>query len=191
MGKVILDVSVSLDGFMAAANRTRDEPLGAGGERLHDWAMGGDERGRALLDDAVGGLGASIAGRRTYDDSLRWWGADGPTGAQRRPLFVVTHEAPPATVPGGVYTFVRDGIESALAQAQAVAGERAVSLMGASLGQQFLAAGLVDEIQLHVVPVLFGDGLRVFGALEGHVELEAVEAVQTPLATHVRYRVRR
>jgi dihydrofolate reductase len=193
MSKVVFDISMSLDGFITAGNRTPEEPLGAGGERLHDWAMGGDERGGQLLREAVASLGASICGRKTYDDSIPYWGADGPSGPARRPLFVVTHEPPADPPENGVYTFVTGGIERALEQAQAVANGGVVAVMGgADIGRQYIAAGLLDEIQIHLVPVLFGDGIRMFDALGGeHVQLEAVEVLDTPVATHLRYRVRR
>jgi dihydrofolate reductase len=191
MGKVIFAISMSLDGFITAADQTPDEPMGDGGERLHEWAFGSDETNRRFLDGAVEGLGAVIAGRRTYDHSLPWWGADGPTGLARRPLFVVTHEGPAESPAGGVYRFVTDGIESALKQAQAAAGDKDVTVMGgADLGRQYLAAGLVDEIQIHLVPVLFGSGTRMFDDLhKGHIQLEAVDVLPTPSATHLRYRV--
>ena len=191
MGKVIFDTSMSLDGFMTAANRTAEEPMGVGGLRLMEWVMGPDERGRELLEGWVSNLGASIAGRTTYDTSLPWWGVDGPSGSARRPLFVVTHEAPADSPEGGVYTFVTDGIESALEQAQAAAGDRDVTVMGgASVGRQYIAAGLVDEIQIHLVPVLFGDGTRMFDELgEGHLQLEPTEVIETPAAVHLRFRV--
>lgn len=190
MGTVIFDTSMSLDGFMTAANQTAEQPMGEGGLRLMEWAMG-DERGRELLEGWVSNLGASIAGRRTYDTSVPWWGADGPSGSARRPLFVVTHEAPAESPEGGVYTFVTDGIESALKQAQAAAGEKDVTVMGgASIGRQYLAAGLVDEIQIHLVPVLFGDGTRMFDELgEGHLQLETIETIETPAAVHLRFRI--
>jgi dihydrofolate reductase len=191
MGTVIFDISMSLDGYVTAAGRTPEEPMGPGGLRLVDWAIGGDERGRRLLDDAVGQLGASIAGRTTYDTSLPWWGADGPSGSARRPVFVVTHEAPDESPAGGVYEFVTDGIEAALERAQAAAGERVVVVMGgADLGRQYIAAGLVDEIQIHLVPVLFGGGTRMFDdSLDGHIDLEPVEVIETPVAIHQRFRV--
>jgi dihydrofolate reductase len=190
MGKVIFDTSMSLDGFMTAANQTADNPMGDGGLRLMDWAMGSDERGHELLEGWVGNLGASIAGRTTYDTSLPWWGEDGPSGAARRPLFVVTHEAPASSPNDEVYKFVTDGIESALEQARAAAGERDVTIMGgASIGRQFIAAGLVDEIQIHLVPVLFGGGTRMFEELEAHIDLEPTEVTQTAAAVHLRYRV--
>jgi dihydrofolate reductase len=191
VGTVIFDISMSLDGYVTAAGRTPEEPMGRGGLRLVDWAIGDDERGRKLLDDAVGQLGATIAGRTTYDTSLPWWGPDGPSGSARRPVFVVTHQAPDESPEGGVYEFVTDGIEAALARAQSVAGEAAVVVMGgADLGRQYIAAGLVDEIQIHLVPVLFGGGTRMFDdSLADHVDLEPVEVIETPVAIHQRFRV--
>jgi dihydrofolate reductase len=94
VGKVVFDISMSLDGFMTAANRRPEEPLGDGGERLHEWAFGDDERDREVLSGGVKALGAVVAGRRTYDDSVPWWGADGPTGETRVPVYVLTHDAP-------------------------------------------------------------------------------------------------
>jgi dihydrofolate reductase len=191
MGKVIVDVSMSLDGFMTASGQTAEEPMGEGGLRLMEWAMGPDERGRELLEGWVSGLGASIAGRTTYDTSLEWWGADGPSGSDRRPVFVVTHTAPEESPENGVYTFVTEGIEHALDQAQAVAGERDVTVMGgANLTGQYLAAGLVDEIQVHIVPVLFGRGTRMFEDIGAdHLSLAPTEVVETTDALHVRYRI--
>ena len=191
MGIVILDTSMSLDGFMTAAGQTPDEPMGTGGLRLMEWVLGDDPRNTALLAGWVGRLGASIAGRRTYDWSVRWWGADGPSGKARRPLFVVTHEPPSTSPEGGVYTFVADGIEVALERAQAEAGDADVTIMGgADLGRQYLAAGLVDEIQIHLVPVLLGGGTRMFEPGE-RLDLETIEVIETPAAVHQRFRVRR
>ncbi len=193
MSKVIFDISLSLDGYMTAAKQTPEEPLGNGGLQLHDWAFGGDANaaGRKILEEGIAGIGAVICGRKTYDDSLQWWGADGPTGPARRPLFVVTHHAPAESPEGGIYTFVTDGIASAVAQAKAAADGKDISVMGgANIGQQYLAAGLVDEIQLHVAPVLFGDGTRMFEHLGGaHIQLEPLEVVGTHAATHMRFRV--
>lgn len=193
MSKVILDISTSLDGYVRAANPTPEEPLGVGGERLHEWAFGEDERNREYLREAISGLGASIAGRTTYDDSIKWWGADGPSGSARRPLIVVTHK-PPSEVPaGGVYTFVTDGIRSALEQARTAAGDGNVTVMGgADVARQYLSAGLVDEIVIHLVPVLFGSGTRLFGSVgDEHLRLEPVQVIDTSTATHLRYRVLR
>jgi dihydrofolate reductase len=191
VGKIIFDMSVSLDGFVTAADISTDEPLGAGGEVLHEWAIGADPADAEATAASAGRLGALIAGRRTYDASIRWWGADGPTGPRRLPLFVVTHRVPDDVPTDSVYTFVTDGPEAALEQARAAAGDADVAVMGGpDLGRQYLAQGLLDEIGVHVVPVLFGAGTRLFGDLVGaHVALEAVEVVPAPSATHLRYRI--
>jgi len=190
MGTVIFDTSMSLDGFMTAADRTPEVPLGRGGEVLTEWAMH-DQAGVELLSRWVANLGASIAGRVTYDTSLPWWGPNGPSGAARRPLFVVTHQPPKDTLEGGVYSFVTDGIESALAQAQAAAGDKDVVVMGgADIGRQYLRAGLVDELQVHLVPVVFGAGTPMFKDI-GKLDLETLEAVRTERATHLRFRIER
>jgi dihydrofolate reductase len=191
MGKLVLAISMSLDGFITAANRRAEEPMGDGGLRLHDWASGDDERNREYLAGAIDALGAVITGRANYNDSLPWWGADGPTGPARRPVFVVTHEAPKESPAGGVYKFVTGGIKSALEQARAVAGDKNVCVMGgANLAQQYIAAGLVDEIEIHLVPVLFGSGTRLFENLGGdHIQLESTGVIHTPAATHLRFRV--
>jgi dihydrofolate reductase len=186
MGKVIFDISMSLDGFMTAADQRPEEPLGDGGEQLHQWAFGDDRRDREILTG-----GAVICGRRTYDDSIPWWGADGPTGPARVPLFVLSHDVPIDTPAGGVYSFVTEGIEHALEQARDAAGDKDVTVMGgADVGQQYLRAGLVDELSIHLVPVLFGSGTRMFEHLgNGHVQLENLWSVQTAAATHLRFRV--
>lgn len=189
MGKVSFNISMSLDGFINGPDVTAEEGLGKGGERLHDWAFKGDERNREVLASAHE-LGAIIAGRRTYDLSVPWWGADGPTGELRVPVFVVTHSVPDDVPDGGVYTFVTGGIEEALEQAKAAAGDKGVSVMGgASTGRQYLTAGLLDEIAIHLVPVLLGGGTRMFEEGEEQRQLELVDVVDTPLATHLRYRV--
>ena len=191
MSKVIFDISMSLDGFIRAANPTPAEPLGDGGEVLHAWAFGEDPVNREYLESAVAGTGAVITGRANYDDSLPFWGADGPTGGMRKPVFVVTHQPPETSPAGGVYTFLTDGIGAALDQAKAAAGKKDVTVMGgANVGQQYLAAGLVDEVSLHLVPVLFGTGLRMFERLgERHLRLEPISVVNTPTAIHARYRI--
>jgi dihydrofolate reductase len=191
MGKTVFDISMSLDGFVTGANQTLEEPMGDEGQRLVAWAFGTDESNRRYLDQTVGGLGAVICGRQTYDHSLPWWGADGPSGLVRRPVFVVTHEVPATNPPGTVYEFVTDGIKSALGRAWAAAGDNDVCVMGgADLGRQFIAAGLVDEISIHLVPVLLGAGTRLFdGERTGHVGLEVVDMLSTPSATHLRYRI--
>jgi dihydrofolate reductase len=191
MGKVVFDISMSLDGFMTAANRRPEEPMGDGGERLHEWAFGNDERDREILTGAADGLGAVICGRRTYDDSLPWWGADGPTGPARIPVFVLSHDVPAGVPEGGVYSFVTGGIEDTLKQARDAAGDKDVTVMGgADTGQQYLRAGLLDELSIHLVPVLFGDGTRMFEHLgDRHLQLENAGSTQTGAATHLRFRV--
>jgi dihydrofolate reductase len=162
--------------------------LGEGGERLHEWGFGGDERDREVAERSFSELGAGICGRNTYDDSLPWWGADGPTGEKRLPVFVVTHEAPAESPEGGVYTFVTDGIESAVKRAKEAAGDKNVG--GAQVGRECVAAWLAEEISIHLVPVLFGDGLRMFEHLgSAPVQFEIIEAIGTRAATHLRYRV--
>ena len=191
MGKVFFDISMSLDGFMTAANQRPEEPMGDGGLRLVQWAMGDDPRDREVLTVGAGSLGAVIAGRRTYDTSLPWWGADGPTGSDRVPVFVLTHKAPDDPPEGGVYRFVTDGLEAALEQAKDAAGDKDVTVMGgAETGQQYIKAGLVDELSIHLVPVLFGSGTRMFEHLgDQHLQLEHAGQVQTTAATHLRYRI--
>ena len=192
MGKVFFDISMSLDGFITGANRTAEEPLGDGGEHLHDWAFNSkDEYNRNLISQSVSTLGAVICGRRTYDDSLPGWGADGPTGAARLPVFVVTHKSPKELPEGGIYTFVTDGIESALQKAKKAAGDKDVTVMGgADIGQQYIKAGLVDELSIHLVPLLFGSGTQMFANLgETHVPLEPAQTIETPEAIHLRLRI--
>ncbi|WP_323101957.1 dihydrofolate reductase family protein [Intrasporangium sp. YIM S08009] len=188
MSRVVFDISLSLDGFVTAAPQSAEEPLGPGGEQLHGWLVDHD-----YLERAVADLGAVITGRTNYDHAVPSWGPDGPSGDARRPVFVLTHEPPdPGAVPeGGVYTFVTDGLESALDQARAAAEGRTVTVMGgADVGRQYLAAGLVDELSLHVAPLLFGSGTAMFKGLDvGQVRLELLECVGTPETVHLRYRV--
>jgi dihydrofolate reductase len=189
MSKVFFDISMSLDGFMTAANQRPEEPMGDGGLKLVDWAFGGDERDRAVLTDGIAGTGAMIAGRRTYDDSLPWWGADGPTGDARLPVFVVSHSTPEDLPEGGVYTFV-DGIKPALEEARTAARDKDVTVMGgAETGRQYIEAGLIDELSIHLIPVLFGSGTRMFEQLgDEHLQFEPVNTIQTKAAIHLRLR---
>lgn len=191
MGKVFFDISMSLDGFMTASNIRPEEPMGDGGQQLHQWAFdSADDRDREVLTQGGSTTGAVIAGRRTYDTSVPWWGADGPTGPARRPVFVVSHDVPKDTPKGGVYSFV-DGIEAALARAKAAAGDKDVTVMGgADIAQQYIRAGLVDEISIHLVPVLFGSGTRLFEHLGNeHIQLETAKVIETAAAIHLRFRV--
>lgn len=191
MSKAIFDISMSLDGFMTAAGQTRENPMGDGGLRLVQWAFEGDQRDRQVIEDGVAGVGAVIAGRRTYDDSVPWWGTNGPTGQARVPVFVVTHSPPEDAPEGGVYSFVTGGIEEALERAKATAGDKYVTVMGgADIGQQFIRAGLADELSIHLVPILLGAGTRMFENLgEAQVALELTDLTEGQLATHLRFRV--
>jgi dihydrofolate reductase len=190
MGKVIYDISMSLDGLITAANVRPEAGLGDGGERLHEWAFKSeDPRNRELLETGAK-LGAVITGRNNYDLAVPWWQADGPTGPARVPVIVVTHEAPDEVPEGSVYRFA-EGIEPAFQQAQQVAGDKDIAVMGgANVAQQFIKAGLVDEISIHLVPTLFGSGIRLVEDLGGeHVQLETIDVIQTKEAIHLRFRV--
>ena len=189
MPTVIFDISVSLDGYVTAAGVRPEEPMGDGGQRLHEWAFGDDERGRDVLADSESKVGASIAGRRTYDLSVPWWGPDGPGGAARTPTFIVSHGTPAQVPEGSVYAFANSPIE-ALELAAAAAGDKDVDVFSASIGKQLLRAGRIDEIHVHLVPVLFGAGTRLFEDLGGtHVQLEIIGVGEGPKATHLRYAV--
>ena len=188
MGIVIYDKSMSLDGYIAGANMRVEAGLGDDGERLHDWAFK-DPAGMELILREVDNLGAVICGRRTYDMSIPHWGDGGPTGDARVPVFVLSHGVPDDVPEGSVYTFVGD-LETALAGARETAGDRNISVMGADTGRQFLDAGVIDEISMHLVPVLFGSGTPLFGeGVDEHVTLEFVGVSESPYATHLRYRV--
>jgi dihydrofolate reductase len=188
MAKVIAEISASLDGLVAGPNQTLEEPLGAGGELLHEWAvrlktfreLHGMEGGEAdsdeeLLTESVRATGAIVMGRRMFsggdgpweDDpnSDGWWGDEPPF---HKPVFVVTHhEREPLVKQDTTFTFVTDGIERAVEQARGAAGEKAVGIAGgANVIQQCLDAGLLDELQLHLVPVLLGDGVRLFDHID-------------------------
>ncbi len=190
MGKVIYDISMSLDGFITAANVRPEAGLGDGGERLHDWAFNSlDPRNHELLVKGAS-LGAIISGRHNYDLAIPGWEADGPTGAARVTTVVVSHSVPKDIPDGGVYSFA-DSIEAALEKAREVAGDKDVAIMGGgNIAAQFLKLRLVDEISIHLVPVLFGSGIRLFEHLGSeHVQLETLEVVETKEAIHLRFRV--
>jgi dihydrofolate reductase len=196
MGTVFVDISMSLDGFIAGPNDDVDP--------LHDWLYGlkgfrephGMEGGTTdpdseVIDEAMNRSGAVIVGRRMYE-LAEGWGDNPPF---HKPVFVLTHRArEPLVKEGGTtFTFVTDGAASALAQARAVAGDRDVSIGGgANTVQQYLDAGLVDEMQIHIVPVLLGAGIRLFeGIGPGRVKLETARVIESPAVTHLRFRVLR
>src|SRR5215207_353420 len=192
MGKVIYDISMSLDGFITAANVRPEAGLGDDGERLHDWAFNSaDPRNRELLAKGAS-LGAIISGRHNYDLAVPYWQADGPTGDARVPTVVVSHTVPQDIPAGGVYRFA-DGIEAALEEAQKAAGDKEIAIMGGgNIAAQFIELGLVDEISIHLVPVLFGSGIRLFEHLGSeHVPLESLEVIETKEAIHLGFRVLR
>jgi dihydrofolate reductase len=212
MTKLRVDISTSLDGFVAGPNRTVEQPLGDGGMQLHEWVFGlaswmerhGVEgEGATGADDDVvreqlAQPGATIMGRRMFsggdgaweDDPMAegWWGDTPPF---RMPVFVLTHHArETVTMQGGTsFTFVTDGVESAFEQARAAAGDKDVAVAGgASVVQQCLRAGLLDELQVHVAPVLLGDGVRLSDGGD-RASLELMRVVDSPAVTHLRYRV--
>jgi dihydrofolate reductase len=215
MTKLTLDISMSLDGFIAGPNQTLAEPLGAGGERLHEWALrlaswrephgleGGEINGDSeVVAESLAATGAVVMGRRMFSGGAgpwaddpnadAWWGDDPPFHV---PVFVLTHHARETVVKEGgtSFTFVTDGIEAALEQARAVAEDKDVALAGgATVVQQYLKAGLLDELQIHVVPLLLGGGVSLFGSLGiDPIELEATRVIESLMVTHLKFAVRR
>ncbi|HET6594379.1 MAG TPA: dihydrofolate reductase family protein [Anaerolineales bacterium] len=192
MGNVIFDVSMSLDGFITGVNPRPEAGwggLGEGGEQLHDWGFNSDDpRDRAIME-TYATMGANIFGRTGYEHSILNWGADGPSGAARIPTIIVSHSVPTEIPDGGVYTFV-DSVETAFETAKQLAGDKDIYITGADVAQQFLQRGLIDEISIHAVPVLFGSGTRLFEGMDGeHISLETLAVIQTAQAIHMRFRV--
>ena len=209
MNSITCHLAMSLDGFAAGPNQSLENPLGEGGMRLHEWAFatdtwrtqqgldGGEHNSDAeVIDQVTRDVGAYVMGRRMFgggdgpwDESWTgWWGDEPPFHA---PVFVLTHHPrEPLTMRGGTtFTFVTDGIESALDQARKAAGEKDVSIAGgASTVQQYLAAGLLDELLLHHVPIVLGAGERLLENV-GDPTLEPVEVTASPTVTHIKYRV--
>jgi dihydrofolate reductase len=210
MGKVSVDISISLDGFVAGPNPSLENPLGEGGERLHDWVLaleawrkvhgleGGETTASSeLVEESLASTGAYLMGRKMFsggegpweDDpnSGGWWGEDLPFVG---PVFVLTHHPrEPLTSKGKTMTFVTDGLDSALAQAREAAGAKNVAVAGgADVIQQVLAAGELDELQVNVAPVLLGGGTRLFDG-GGQQAIELVRVVEAPGVTHLKYRV--
>jgi dihydrofolate reductase len=212
MAKLTLDISISLDGYVAGPEQTLEEPLGKGGEQLHEWVFatkawrsthgleGGEaSRDSEVVEEAVGRIGATVMGRKMFsggsgpweDDpnADAWWGDEPPF---RHPVFVLTHHPREAVSKQGgtTFTFVTHGIEAALELAREAAGDRDVAIAGgASVAQQYLRAGLLDELQLHVSPVLLGGGVPLFNGCRGR--LECTRVIESPAVTHLRYRVDR
>ncbi len=212
MSRLRFQISVSLDGFVAGPNPSEEHPLGEGGEQLHEWVVklaawrrphgreGGETNASsAVFEEALDNVGATIMGRKMFgggpgpwgeDPWEGWWGDEPPFHS---PVFVLTHhEREPLVKDGGTtFTFVTDGIESALAQARDAAGGKDVALGGgAEVAQQYLAAGLIDELWLNVVPILLGGGARLFDNLSpSDLGLEQVQVVEAPGVAHLKYRV--
>jgi dihydrofolate reductase len=209
MASVTCQISISVDGYVAGPNQSLDNPLGEGGERLHEWLFttaawlelegmtGGEENADSdIIRGLFTNVGAYIMGRKMFgggdgpwDESWRgWWGENPPYHV---PVFVLTHHPrDPLPMDGGTtFHFVTDGIVSALERARAVAGDRDVAIAGgASAIQQYLAAGRLDELFLHVTPIVLGGGERLLDNV-GEPSLEPVEVVASPKVTHIRYRV--
>jgi dihydrofolate reductase len=209
MNSLTCQISISLDGFVAGPNQSMEDPIGVGGMGLHEWAfatsswrdqhgLDGGERNldAEVVEELVQGVGAQIMGRKMFGGGdgpwdqawTGWWGEDPPFHV---PVFVLTHHPrEPLTMQGGTtFTFVTDGIESALEQARAAARDKDVAIAGgASAVQQYLAAGLLDELYLHIVPIVLGSGERLLENVGGGT-FEPVEVVGSPAVTHVRYRV--
>jgi dihydrofolate reductase len=211
MSKLRFDISMSLDGFVAGPSQTVDNPLGDGGEQLHEWVValaawrgphgldGGEVNASTEIVERALEHGATIMGRNMFggqgaweDDPWDgWWGDEPPF---HTPVFILTHHPREPLVRGATtFTFVTDGIESALEQAREAAGGKDVGLGGgANVAQQYLNAGLVDEVQLHLVPVLLGGGTRLFENVDVEsLRLECIRTVQAPGVTHLIYHVRK
>jgi dihydrofolate reductase len=185
MGKVGLDKSVSLDGYITGPNPGPGQPLGEGGDRIFAWMKPYEEtsfRDNEVLGGALESTGAVIMGKRSFEiiDGPEGWVAPDGT-AFEWPVFVLTHEAwEPVTKGKTPFTFVNDGIESALEQAKAAAGKN-IGVMGANVAQQFIKAGLLDDIQIHLVPVLLSGGVRLFDHLGIEpTELECTKVIEAP-----------
>ncbi len=202
MGKVTMGLSMSLDGFIAGPNDGPGSPLGDGGERLFAWYSGGDTEYRLpgtemvfkvspqsaeLLREVHRTMGALVTGRRTFDIA-NGWGGRPPLGV---PTLVVTHTVPQEWVyEGSPFTFVTDGVESAVEQAKAVAADKDVAVGAASIAQQCIRAGLLDEVHINLVPVLLGNGIRMFEHLgTTPIELESARVIEAPGVTHLTFRV--
>jgi dihydrofolate reductase len=202
MGKVTSGLTMSLDGFIAGPNDGPENPLGENGMRLFDWYESGDtdyvvpsggmtfkvsSQSAEMLRGAFSSIGAIVTGRRTFDIT-NGWGGRHPLDV---PIVVLTHTVPDGwDYEGSSFTFVTDGVESAVEQAREVAGEKDVAVGAASLVQQCLKAGLLDEVHVDIVPVLLGGGVRMFDNLgPEHIELERTQIIEAPDVTHMTFRV--
>ena len=191
MTQVHFHISMSLDGFVTGPNEGVGNPLGDDDGRLHDWMFAAKTDANAeVLDEVYARTGAILMGKRMFDVGVEPWGDPPPF---ERPVFVITHAArDPMPMQGGTtYNFVTGGIEAGLEQAKATAGEKDVGIWGgANIMREYLNAGLLDEMQIHLIPVLLGGGVRLFEGLGAQqIELEQTRVIDTPRATHLQYRV--
>ena len=191
MSKVVCDISMSLDGCITGPNVRVGNGLGDGGERLHNWMFDAKTDADAkIVDEKNAATGAVVMGKGMFDVGFEPWGDPPPF---RMPVYVVTHEArEPLPMQGGtIYTFVTDGIEAALELACAAAGDKNVGIWGgADIIRQYLKAGLVDEVRIQLIPILLGDGIRLFEGLDPEgIELRKTSSTDTPTATHFRFEV--
>ena len=191
MSKVVCEISMSLDGFITGPNVRVGNGMGDGGDRLHDWMFGAKTTTDAkFVDDKYASTGAVVMGKRMFDVGFEPWGDPPPFGM---PVFVVTHEErDPLPMQGGTtYTFVTDGIEAALELARAAADDKNVGVWGgANIIRQYLKAGLLDEMQIQLIPILLGNGIRLFEGLDPEgIELRRTSSIETPAATHFRFEV--
>jgi dihydrofolate reductase len=202
MGKVAVGLTMSLDGFIAGPNDGPERPLGEGGERLFEWYSGGDTeyelpgtgmvfrispQSVELLREVNERMGAFVTGCRTFDIA-NGWGGNPPLGV---PTFVVTHSVPEEWIyEGSPYTFITDGVERAVELAKEVAGDRDVAVGAASIAQQCIRAGLLDEVHANLAPVLLGGGIRLFEHLgTTPIDLESTRVIEAPGVTHLTFRV--
>jgi dihydrofolate reductase len=187
-------MSMSVDGYIAGPNDEPDNPGGDGFGRLHEWFLTDGEFSRpsgpaGALYDEMNAPGAIVVGRRTAEQADHWGGDHHGHGVR---IFVPSHRPPaPSVANYPLVTYVTDGIASAVAQAKAAAGDRYVLVHGAYTAQRALEAGVLDELVIHQIPVLFGGGRRLFEVLPSRIELDVVRVIDTPEATHIHYRVRR
>jgi dihydrofolate reductase len=191
MSTVYADLSISLDGFITGPNVRVGNGMGDGGDRLHDWMFDAKtETDAKIVDEKYATTGAVVMGKRMFDVGFEPWGDPPPF---RMPVFVVTHEERESLpMQGGTtYTFVTDGIEAALKLARAAAGDKNVGIWGgANIIRQYLKTGLLDEMQIHLIPILLGDGIRLFEGLDPEgIELRKTSSTDTPTATHFRFEV--
>lgn len=191
MGKVISEISMSLDGFITGPNVRVGNGMGDDGDRLHDWRFGAKtETDEAIVAELNASTGAVLIGKGMFDVGFEPWGDPPP---YRMPVFIVTHEhREPLPMQGGTtYIFVTDGIEATLELARAAAGDKNVGVWGgANIIRQYLTAGLLDEMQIHLIPILLGNGIRLFEDLDPRgIALKRASSIETPGATHLRFEV--